>query len=174
MEGFGLVPASVVQVITTCHDAGVGIGKGGNAMPEQNSDIEKRGKEALEKYNPEAKDINVIEVISIFTGRALVLVEFKYNKDDDAEEWGVLVGSENCTVFPDRSVLLRLAAEYKPNWLQQISSSQSILFLLTVIIVAASIVAFFMSPAHEVGQPLNAALSSVLGFWLGRAVPQVR
>jgi hypothetical protein len=81
----------------------------------------------------------------------------------------VLVNGESCAVYQDRNELFRRVPDYNPSWLKQISSTQFILFLITGVIVGASIVAFFLY--GKVDQPLSAALSSVLGFWLGRAVP---
>ena len=137
----------------------------GRAMPENGETLEERAKTALRNYNQKAENLKVIEVISNFVGQTLVLIEFDQN--GKVEEWGVLVDGGNTRVYYDRSELLRRAAEYKPNWLQQISSSQFILFLLTVTILAASVVSIFMFP--NLNQSLSAALSSVLGFWLGRA-----
>jgi hypothetical protein len=138
---------------------------GGRAMPENGETLEERAKTALRNYNQKAENLRVIEVMSNFMGQTLVLIEFDQN--GKAEEWGVLVDGGNTRVYYDRSELLRRAADYKPNWLQQISSSQFILFLLTVTILAASVVSIFVFP--NLNQSLSAALSSVLGFWLGRA-----
>lgn len=134
-------------------------------MPENGETLEERAKTALRNYNQKAENLKVIEVISNFMGQTLVLIEFDQN--GKGEEWGVLVDGGNTKVYYDRSELLRRAADYKPSWLQQISSSQFILFLLTVTILAASVVSIFTFP--NLNQSLSAALSSVLGFWLGRA-----
>jgi hypothetical protein len=147
-------------------------------MSEQNDvnmAVEEKAKKALANYNPEAKNLNVFDVILNFMGSTLVLIEFNHLKEGDrtygnSEEWAVLVDGINCTVYPDPHELFRRVPDYKPNWLQQISSSQFILFLLTTIIVVACIAAFFLY--GKVDQPLSAALSSVLGFWLGRSLPQ--
>jgi hypothetical protein len=141
---------------------------GGRAMPENGETLEERAKTAVRNFvgpNQKVENLKVLEVISNFMGQTLVLVEFEQN--GKPEEWGVLVDGGNTRVYYDRSELLRRAADYKPNWLQQISSSQFVLFLLTVTILAASVVSIFWF--RDINQSLSAALSSVLGFWLGRA-----
>jgi hypothetical protein len=123
---------------------------GGCAMPDNGETLEERAKTALIKYyGDKAANLRVIDVLPNFMGQSLMLIEFD-DADGERQEWGVLVNRENPRedprVYYDRSELLRRAADYKPNWLQQISSSQFILFLLTVTILAASVVSFFMYP----------------------------
>jgi hypothetical protein len=141
----------------------------------EREEIERRAIEALKKFNPEAKNVNVFDVVPNFLGRTLVLLEFNYleegeRKYDEAEEWAVLIDGENTSVHENTNELFRRVPDYRPSWFQQITSAQFILFLITATIVGASMIAFFLY--GKVDQPLSAALSSVLGFWLGRAIPQ--
>jgi hypothetical protein len=45
-------------------------------MSSERETIENRAKEALKKFNPEAKNINVFDVVPNFLGSTLVLLEF--------------------------------------------------------------------------------------------------
>ena len=121
---------------------------------------------ALQKYNPEANDINVWSSIPGVLGGVVVLIEFN---DPDKNEWCVLVKGSRGVVYQEWEDILKQIPDYKPTFMSQISSPQFVIAVLTFAILAAGVAAYFIT--GDVKEPLRAGLASVIGFWLGRAVP---
>jgi hypothetical protein len=129
---------------------------------------------ALQKYNPEATKLNVWNTMPNVLGGTLVLIEFEYAKKNDQdeeerEEWCVLVRGNHPIVYTDWEDVLRNCADYKPPFLAQVSNPQFVVAFLTFGILVASIGAYFWT--GDVKEPMRAGLASVIGFWLGRALP---
>ncbi len=122
---------------------------------------------ALQKFNPKATDINVWSTIPNLLGGTVVLIEFK--DPDDEHQWSVLVRGGRGIVYTEWEEILKQVPDYKPSLLSQISNPQVVIALLTFSILLAGVVAYFVT--GDVKEPLRAGLASVIGFWLGRAVP---
>ncbi len=121
---------------------------------------------ALQKYNPEATNINVWSSIPNVLGGTVVLIEFQ---DPDDNEWCVLVRGSRGIVYQEWEDILKQIPDYKPSLLSQISDPQFVVALLTFSILLAAVAAYFWT--GDVKEPMRAGLASVVGFWLGRAVP---
>ena len=134
------------------------------------SDEEKIAVEALQKYNPAATNINVWNTIPRCLGGTLVLIEFD---DPDSQEWTVLVKNGRGIVYQDWEDVVKLIPDFRPSFVEQISYPQVVVAIVTFVILAASVAAFFWQ-SGEVKEPFRSALASVIGFWLGRVIPERR
>ena len=125
--------------------------------------------DALIKYDPDAKNPRVYNVIPRFLGGTLCLVEHgDENEDGDREEWCVLVKHGRATVYYDYEQVLLGVVESR-SFISEIFSTNVILAVLSALVVVAVIAMYAMH--NTVEEPLRGALTAVLGFWFGRSVP---
>jgi hypothetical protein len=124
---------------------------------------------ALLKYNPDAKNPQVFNVIPRFLGGTLCLVE--HGEEDqygDGEEWCVLVKNGRGTVYYDYEQVLQEVVGSR-SLIAEVFSSNVILAVLSVVIVLAAIVIY--ATQRTVEEPFRGALTAVLGFWFGKSLP---
>jgi hypothetical protein len=125
--------------------------------------------DALIKYNPDAKNPRVFNVIPHFLGGTLVLVEHgEADEEGNREEWCVLVKHGRATVYYDYEQVLLGVVESR-SLISELFSSNVVLAAITALIVGAVIAIYLIRGTVE--EPLRGALTVVLGFWFGKAVP---
>jgi hypothetical protein len=134
--------------------------------PVHSEQGEETALKALLKYNPDAINPRVFNTIPNFLGGTLYLLE--HGKDRE-EEWLVLIKPGRApSVYYDYEQLLFSVPDYRSPF-SQIVSPDSVLALLSALIVAAAIVIYATHGTVE--EPFSAALSAVLGFWFGKSLP---
>jgi hypothetical protein len=125
--------------------------------------------EALQKYNPDAKNPHVFNIIPNFLDGTLCLIELgEADPHGDREEWCVLVKNGRGTVYYDYEQVLQGVVDSRSR-IAEIFSSNVILAVISAVILAAAIGFYWAKGTLE--EPFRGALTAVLGFWFGKSVP---
>jgi hypothetical protein len=126
---------------------------------------------AIKGDSPNAQNIVFQNETTNFIGGTLYTMRFNTNGRE--EFWPVLVRDGVAKVYRDTFSVFPDVANYRPKrglW-EFLESQQGILGLLSLLIVIATLVAFFVERDATIVQFLQSPLSVVLGFWFGRGLP---
>jgi hypothetical protein len=128
---------------------------------------EQIARDALMRFNQEATNINIWNIIPDFLDGTMCLVEF--DSGGNRQMWSVFVKNGRGQVYMDWEEVFRVVAGHQrvPRFSEWLTSREAVIAIISFFIVIASFVSLFM-PNKDIGEWAKAPLGVVLGFWFGR------
>jgi hypothetical protein len=121
----------------------------------------------VKRLDKNAERIKVWKTIPNFLDGTLVLVE--YYDPNNYRDCCILVRGERGNIYEHWEDVMSLVSDYRPRFLVQLSTPAVVIMLLTLAIVVTCCAVYIIKA--DVPEPFRAALSAVIGYWLGQSVP---
>jgi hypothetical protein len=128
--------------------------------------------EAIIRYDPLARDLNIYAVVPEFGGGVMMLAEGNHASGGGKNEYFVHLKDGQEWVYTDYAMAMR-AGSKQADVLTKVVSPEFVTAVLTIILVLGYLWYAFHRPAgtNEAAEKvLTAALTTVIGFWFGRQV----